>query len=373
MYVPYGPYFYRRVNDQRLILYRRGNQIRVKIRDRRNDQYDVELTINRERILLNKVKISHSGLDKEGQSIIDGSIKKLTKKIPIYKYYNEYSFTQVIPPIKRKKVMTPSFHNLLMFPDRLKFNGNIFSFRKQLKQEIIRELRTGFRYSPIMMSYYEQRIIEEGEDSHKANVHIERIKEDRVDFSGFTPLYEVIRALKSIYKENFSSPKDQLTFVKIVKNIILTSPEFIVSQQEFVLGYADIYFAQCFIPTKKHFPIWKQIVCVYEHKFVHERDSLDYEIVDETYTWIDKVSYGTTDFVEGDVIGMESHHKLPIDVIRLKIKDDDDQEDNHQVNEEKIIPEGSGTIDPSLLIPLDLKTMTPEITSKSDQIHCKAN
>ena len=141
-----------------------------------------------------------------------------------------------------------------------------------------------------------------------------------------------------------------------------------------MLGYADIYFAQCFIPTKKYFPIWKQIICKYELKSDQKGESLDYEIEDETYTsWVDESPCGMTDFVEDDVIGMETYHKLPIDVIRLKMKEEVEEEVEQEENKEKINPEGAEAVDPSLLIPLDPKTMTPGMISKPDQIHCKAN
>ncbi len=379
MYVPYGPHFYRRVNDPRLILYRRGNQRQVKIRERRNDQWDVELTINHEQrvdwvwddwihgyeakirinalgspiridsdeyfvtkkttTLLNKVKISHSGLNKEDQRTIEGSSKKINKKIPVYKYYNEYSFTQVIPPINRKKMRPPPFHELLLFPDRLKVNGNVFSFKKQLKQEIIYGLRTGFRFSPIMQSYYEHRIMEEEEDSQKVMASIELMKEDRIDFKGFIPLYEVIRAVRCIYEGNFSTHKDKLNFVKLVKNIILTSSEFIVSQKEFNLGYADIHFAQCFIPTKKHFPYWRQTVCKYTPIPAQIIGSTKYDIEDETYsTWISESSYDQTCFIVGELIGTENYCKISLDVIRLKSMDEKEEgEEEGEDSEEREI------------------------------------
>lgn len=334
MYVPYGLHFYRRVNDPRLILYRRGSQRRTKIRERRNDQWDVELTIDTVPLLLNKVTISHSGLNKEGRKVIKDSIRRIARKIPVYKYYNDYSFTQVIPPIKRKKVRPPSFHELLFFPDRLKIHGGIFNFRKQLKQEIINGMRHEFRYSPIIQSFYERRVMEEEENLQGYKTHIERRKEDRINFRGFIPLCEVIRAVRSIYEGNFSTPQDQVKFRKLVKNILLTSSEFIVSQQEFVLGYGDIFFAQCFIPTRKYFPYWKQTICRFTPAQTKESTG-DYDIEDESYSsWISESDYGHTLFVEGELKGTENYHKVMIDVIRLRPKEEEGEEENNEEKEE---------------------------------------
>ncbi len=277
-----------------------------------------KLTINKVHTLLNKVQISHSGLDKEGQRVIRDSINKITRKIPVYKYYNDYSFTQVIPP---------SFHELLLFPDRLKVHGGIINFRNQLRQEIIKGLRNEFIYSSIMQSYYEQRVMEERHDSQNVNVHIKRRREDRINFRGFVPLFEVIRAVRSIYERNFTTAKDQKDFVKLVKNIILTSSEFVVSQTAFHLGYADIYFAQCFIPTKKYFSYWKQTVCKFTLAQTKELTD-DYDIEDESYcAWISESDYGQTIFVEGDLRGMENYHEVSLDIIRLKPKEEEEEEE----------------------------------------------
>lgn len=339
MYVPYGPHFYRRVNAQKLVLYRRGYQRRVKMRERRNDKWDISLTIDKTTTLLNEVIISHKGLNKEDRRFIENSTRKISKKIPVYKYFNEYSFTQVIPPITRKNVRPPPFHDLLLFPNNLKIHGGIINLKRQFKQEIIHELRKGFQYSPVMQSYYECRIIrEEEEDSQDVKAQIERKREDRIDFRGFAPLHEVVRAFKSIYEGNFSTPSDQEKFGNLVKEILLTSSEFIISQQEFVLGYADIYFAQCFIPTKRFFPYWKQTVCKYTPKSPTIHEPPDHEIVDETYSdWISESSYGQTLFVEGELIGMENYCKVSIEVVRLKSTGEEKGEEGDSEEKEGII------------------------------------
>jgi len=196
MFVPYGC-FWKKSSDKELILYKRTNQRKKKIRNRRNDQWDTELTLiidkkvdydyddwiygyadkirfldseNKNPVRTDKddyyiskkiwksnpqVTITHSGLNLKERSIIERSIKKISiKTIPVYQCFNEYSFTQVIPPPKRKNNTPPPFATFLKSPSSLKINGVRFNFKKQLEILIIREFRANFKYAPLLFSKY---------------------------------------------------------------------------------------------------------------------------------------------------------------------------------------------------------------------------
>jgi len=105
-------------------------------------------------------ELSHSGLNSKERSILERSIKKINiKTIPVYQCFNEFSFTQVIPPPKRKKNRPPPFATLLNSPSNLKINGVGFNFKKQLERLIVREFREGFKYAPLLLSKYESKDI----------------------------------------------------------------------------------------------------------------------------------------------------------------------------------------------------------------------
>lgn len=61
---------------------------------------------------------------------------------------------------------------------------------------------------------------------------------------------------------------------------------------------------------------------------------------------------------------MLAYHKLPIDVTRLKMREEMEEEEEQEENKEKINPDESETVEPSLLIPLEPNITTPEMLSK---------
>ena len=112
-----------------------------------------------------------------------------------------------------------------------------------------------------------------------------------------------------------------------------------------MLGYADIYFADCFIQTLKYFPFYRQIMCGFSPTASHSELSVpDYEIEMKYDYWSStKSDYGSTSFVESEIIGMESFHKLNIPLIHLKTKSEkDDQEEreyDRMIKQVKIVNE----------------------------------
>ncbi len=380
MFVPYGC-FWKKSSDTELILYKRSNQRKKKIRNRRNDQWDTELTLVLDRKIdydyddwiygyadkirflddenkipvrtdkddyyISKkiwksnplVTITHSGLNSKKRSIIERSIKKINiKTIPVYQCFNEYSFTQVIPPPKRKKNRPPPFATLLNSPSNLKINGVRFNFKKQLEILIIREFRANFKYAPLSLSKYESKV-DQTDDSFTSTFDsvYEYRREDRIVFLySSVPVIEVVRAVCSIFAINFSTPEDRFNFASLIKNILFNSSFFTITQYSFVLGYADIFFANCFIPTLKYFPFYRQIMCEFSPKPSNSALSVpDYDIEMNDY-WYDywssnKFDYGSTSFVESEIIGMESFHKLNIPLIHLKTRSEkDDQEEKKE-------------------------------------------
>lgn len=132
--------------------------------------------------------------------------------------------------------------------------------------------------------------------------------------------------------------------------------------QKFVLGYAEISFAQCFIPTNRFFPYWKQIVCKYTPRPTLQKEQIEYDIEDETYSdWISESSYGQTLYIEGDLIGMENYCKVSIEVVRLKPKGEEEEEDSKE--REGIITDQQGPIISSQ----DPNELLIEGTNTSDQ------
>jgi len=375
MFVPHGC-FWKKYSDKELILYKRTNQRKKKIRNRRNNQWDTELTLiidkkidydyddwiygyedkisfldsknlknpvrtDKDDYYVTKkiwksnsqVTITHSGLNSKERLIIERSIKKISiKTIPVYQYYNEYSFTQVIPSPKRKKKIPPPFATLLKSPSNLKINGVRFNFRKQLEMLIIREFKAGFKYAPLLLTKYESKV-NQTEDSFTSTLDsvYEYRREDRiVSLYSSVPVIEVVRAISSIFEINFSTPKDRFNFASLIKNILFNSSAFTITYHSFVLGYADIFFADCFIQTLKYFPIYKQIMCEFSPKPSDSEHLIpDYEIKMKYDYWSRNVSdYDCTSFVEGEIIGMESFHELDIPLIHLKTRSEkDDQEE----------------------------------------------
>ena len=374
IFVPYGC-FWKKFSDKELILYKRTNQRKKKIRNRRSDQWDTELTLiidkkidydyddwiygyaDKIRFLddVNKipvrtdqddyyvtkktwksyshVTITHSGLNSKKRSIIERSIKKINiKTIPVYQYFNEYSFTQVIPPPKRKKKLPPSFATLLKSPSNHKINGVRFNFKKQLEMLIVREFKANFKYAPLLLSKYESKV-NQTENSFTPTIDsvYEYRREDRIVFLyDAIPVFEVVRTISSIFEINFSNPKDRFNFASLIKDILFNCSAFTITDYSFVLGYTDIFFADCFIHTLKFFPVFKQIMCNFSPKPSHSELLIpDYEIKMKYDYWSStKSDYGSTSFVEGEISGMESFHKLDIPLIHLKTRSEkDDQEE----------------------------------------------
>jgi len=433
IFIPYGC-FWKKSSDKELILYKRTNQRKKKIRNRRNDQWDTELTLiidkkidydyddwiygytDKIRFLDSKnkipvrtdkddyyiskkiwksnpqVTITHSGLNSKKRSIIERSIKKINiKTIPVYQCFNEYSFTQVIPPPKRKKKLPPSFATLLKSPSNLKINGVRFNFKKQLEMLIVREFKANFKYAPLSLSKYEFKV-NQTDDSFTSTLDsvYEYRREDRIVFLyRSVPVIEVVRAVSSIFEINFSTPEDRFNFASLIKDILFNSSAFTITQKSFVLGYADIFFADCFIQTLKFFPFYRQTMCVFSPKPSHSELLIpDYDIEMNDY-WYDywsstKSDYGSTSFVESEIIGMESFHKLNIPLIHLKTRSEkDDQEEKES---DPIIKSNSDTefnsksiIDPNSMTPLDSNIISdqhdtnPTTSNTNSYINTNAN
>jgi hypothetical protein len=143
-----------------------------------------------------------------------------------------------------------------------------------------------------------------------------------------------------------------------------------------VLGYADIFFANCFIPTLKCFPVFKQIMCEFSPKSSHSILSIpDYDIKMKYDYWSSvKSDYGSTSFVESEIIGMESFHKLDIPLIHLKIiSEKDDQEEKEsdcKINSNSNTEFDFKTIiEPSSIIPLDSNTIRHETNPSTSNIN----
>jgi len=382
LFVPYGC-FWKKSSDKELILYKRTNQRKKKIRNRRNDQWDTELTLikikkvdydyddwiygyadkirfldseNKNPVRTDKddyyvtkkiwksnpqITITHSGLNIKERSIIERSIKKINiKTIPVYQCFNEYSFTQIIPPPKRKKKLPPPFSTILKSPSNLKINGIRFNFKKQLKMVIVREFKENFKYVKYVPFLFSRYVLYTDETFRSTN----ELKNDVYEYPYISvPVVEAVRAISSIFEINFSSPEDRFNFASLAKDILFNSSVFTISHYSFVLGLADIFFANCFIPTSKYFPFYKQITCEFSPKHSHSELSIpDYDIeMKHDYWSSNKSDHGSTSFVEGEIIGMDSFHKLNIPLIHLTTKSEkDDQEEKES---KSIIKSNSNT------------------------------
>jgi len=86
--------------NRSLVLYSRGPRRKVKIGERRNELWDIELTINGRGedsppsvYQLSKLTSSYSGISGKELQAIQKSSRIRTKPIPIYRYLFGYSFT----------------------------------------------------------------------------------------------------------------------------------------------------------------------------------------------------------------------------------------------------------------------------------------
>ena len=132
-----------------------------------------------------------------------------------------------------------------------------------------------------------------------------------------------------------------------------------------MLGYADIFFADCFIHTLKYFPFYIQITCEFSPKPSHSALSVpDYDIEMKYDYWSStKSDYSSTSFIECEIIGMESFHKLDIPLIHLKTKSEkEDQEEKESgrmlKNNTNIKSDSKSIIDPISIVPLDPNTIS---------------
>ena len=213
---------------------------------------------------------------------------------------------------------------LLKSPSNLKINGVRFNFKKQLERLIVREFRENFKYvkyAPLLLSKYALHT----DETFRSTI-------DSVYEYPYTsvPVVEVVRAISSIFEINFSTSKDRFNFASLVKGILFNSSFFTITQYSFVLGYADVFFANCFIQTLKYFPFYRQTMCEFSPKTSDSENLVpDYEIkMKYDYGSNNKSDYGSTSFVEGEIIGMESFYILNIPLIHLKTRSEkEDQEE----------------------------------------------
>lgn len=196
-------------------------------------------------------------------------------------------------------------------------------------------MKADFLHAPLMHAYYERIIVEEEEEDGKKDDTRTMIKEDRINFN-YVPLREVVRAVCSIYDTNFKTPNDHYSFCNLVKEIFLNSPKYIVRKQKFDLGYADINFTSFNCPTEKLFPFWKQIASKWEPEEEQPQgeneDNLEIEIeYGYGYNWHSQNIFGEVIFLEGEIEGTETYHRLTIDIIQLNKEDvekNNDEEDS---------------------------------------------
>lgn len=315
LYVPWGASgLYQRAIDKQynrpLVLYRRGPRRRIKTGERRNDLWDIELTINDHSennnsssvFQLSKVTSLYTGLSGKELQAIQKSQRARTKPIPVYRYLFGYSFTQVWP---RKKVRVLPFTHFVSLVQRDIKEG------KGLLQTLVRDiqliLQERFKYCPV---YYRQ-------DNQPPNHPV-------FDWEDSVPLLEIVRAVTSIYACNFHTRQDRGKFHHLVRMVCQKmSTKFVISTWSYDLGYRDISFAdKC--QASVHIPILRQIVCHFQPPDLSTQSDSDDLFLDET-GWdeysMDSRRISLIEWCEGSIDGADQFYRVNLDFICLKTED----------------------------------------------------